>query len=700
MSATPIGVDPTPVSSEDAVRRQLDALANGECDHVTFLNNMKERFRFEPDDNWEVLSLLDQYYRRGKITLEVFRALKSGFAEYILGPQNSTPSPRVVTQPSTPSPQVIAPTLHTVVTPTPANPATAASSAPLASAPAASAAAAPAPAKASFFPSPFDTVPISAAAAAGASAAAAAPAPTREAHVGDVLRNRYRIEAIVAKGASGCVFEASDPYRLNQPPAGKRVAVKVMRTPDPRGVFMSQLRQEFHYLQMLSHPNIVRAFDFDRDGTLAFFTMELLHGVHLNRALQSRGGVALQRALALAIIRDIGAAIAYAHSRGVAHGDINPQNVFITMGGELRVLGFGAAHKLSPNTPAPEFEHASAFSDTHKYASCEVFQGTRPDASDDLYSLSCLAYLLLNGKHPFSERTSIEARAERLRPRRPARLTYRQWLTLRAGLQTDRNKRPTDVQAWLDAMELGGAARRLPAANELTETPADKPRRLRLAAGVVLIGAFLAGAYWLATNVEIPRTQPAAEPAAQDLAPTPPPAPPPVVSPPVRQAPPQAQTTTPRPSVKPPAPQPAAPAAPTSARAAAAPKTESSPASAAAAHAAPIAARVEMVADTLDALPTDTVVHVTVRRKGSLRGETGFTWWTESGTAKPGTDFAPVLPHVEHMQDGEASVVLTVRLIPMVRALSKGFYVGIEQADGGAQIGARALTQITLPATN
>src|SRR5580700_1405496 len=91
MSATqPIGVDPTPVSSEDAVRRQLDALANGECDHVTFLNNMKERFRFEPDDNWEVLSLLDQYYRRGKITLEVFRALKSGFAEYILGPRSAS----------------------------------------------------------------------------------------------------------------------------------------------------------------------------------------------------------------------------------------------------------------------------------------------------------------------------------------------------------------------------------------------------------------------------------------------------------------------------------------------------------------------------------------------------------------------------------------------------------------------------------
>jgi serine/threonine protein kinase len=126
---------------------------------------------------------------------------------------------------------------------------------------------------------------------------------------------------------------------------------------------------------------------------------------------------------------------------------------------------------------APDFEHASAVPDTHKYASCEVLQGNRPDASDDLYSLSCLAYLLLTGKHPFADLTSIEARAERLRARRPAGLTYRQWLTLRAGLQTDRKKRPSDVQAWLDGMESqGGAAKQLPAASDLTEAPADKSR--------------------------------------------------------------------------------------------------------------------------------------------------------------------------------------------------------------------------------
>jgi serine/threonine protein kinase len=778
MSATqPIGVDPTPANSEDAVRRQLDALANGEFDHHTFLNNMKERFRFEPDDNWEVLSLLDQYYRRGKISLEVFRALKSGFAEYILGPHTTS------------SPQVSAPTLHTVVTPAPASAAPAAP-APAAPAPAAAAAVAPAVPAAAPAPvvapapvaaaavapavpaaapapvapaAPVAAAPVAPAPIAPAAPAAAAPpvarapdatapvaraptapvppvppaffdtaaatstaaapvAPTREVHVGDVLRNRYRIEAIVAKGASGTVFEANDPHRLNLPPAGKRLAVKVLRTPDPRGAFLSQLRQEFQCLQQLSHPNIVRAFDFDRDGSLAFFTMELLNGMHLNRALHARSGVPLQRPHAFAIIRDVGAAVVYAHSRGVAHGDINPQNVFMTMGGEVRVLGFGAAHKLSANAPAPEFEQASAFSDTHKYASCEVFQGNRPDASDDLYSLSCLAYLLLKGKHPFSDCTSIEARAERLRPLRPAQLSYRQWRTLRAGLHTDRNKRPSDVQAWLDGMELRGAARRLPSPNELIETPAGKPRRLQFAvAAAALIVALIGGGIWLSTNLENPTSHPATEPAVEDLATpsltartpvatppaaSPPAAAPPTVQPPLRQTP--AQASAPRPVGGPPATAQvssrptAAPVAQSGVHTAAtpAPKTNAAPLSASAAHPVPVATRVEMAADTLDASPGDSAVHVTVRRKGSLRGETSFTWWTESGTAKPGTDFSPVLPHVQQMRDGESSMVLTVPVISTVRAQPKGFYVGIEGVDGGAQIGARALTQVTLPATN
>jgi hypothetical protein len=751
MSATrSIGVDHPGESGEEKVNRQLEALASGECDQITFLDAMKERFRFEPDENWEVLSLLDQFYRRGKIPADVYRAIKNGFAEYILGPQ------------------VAMPTLYEVATPTPApTPPAAPAARAMPAAPAPSSAFAPpaatrqaapahiaaAPAAAvpvaPVAPVPFATMPVAAAPAAPPPAFAEAPAPVltpaytftgaptqasaaarstaapvREVGIDDLLRDRYRVQAVLARGGSGTVYEVSDSYRSNLPPASKRLALKVPRTPDPRGNFLSQLRQEFHQLQHLSHPNIVRAFDFDRDGTLSFFTMELLNGVHLPQVLQAKGNQLLPRAHALAIIRDIGSAIAYAHSRGLVHGDINPQNVFITMAGEVRLLGFGAAHKLSAAAPAPEFERASPASETHRYASCEVFEGNRPTVADDVYSLSCLAYLLLKGKHPYKDTTSIEARATRLRPRRPAGLSYHQWRTLRAGLSTDAHKRPDSVQEWLDAMALvgpmalSGTAHRLPAANELIEAPADKPRRLKFVAAAAVVAALIGAGYWFSINSETPAPASAGETASEDL-----PAPPALTAATPAAAPTAAAPTVTAPVAAPPGAPPTAAAATTATPAtgilpavstppaaitpqhqppAAAPPrlAAAAPAAAAATARSSGTTRVEMAVDTVNASPNDSAIHVTLRRTGNLHGATSFVWWTESGTAKPGVDFSPVLPHVERMQDGEASRVLTVPLISTARAQPKGFYVGIESSDGGAQIGARSLTQITLPPTN
>jgi serine/threonine protein kinase len=688
MSAQPTGTNPPRGTSEDAVKRQLEALVSGECDHVAFLDAMKERFHLEPDENWEVLSMLDQYFRRGKISQEVFRAIKNGFAEYILGPQVARPTLQTVPAP--------APIQIPVPTPPAAVPAAPAAKA-MPAAPNHGATTSTAPAASAS----------SQAAVATARAGAAAP---REVRVGDALRDRFRIEAVLARGSSGTVYEISDAFRLNLPPSGKRLAAKLPRTPDPRGNFLGQLRNEFQQLQYLSHPNIVRAFDFDRDGSLSFFTMELLNGMHLPKILQANGAQLLPRAHALAIIRDVGSAIAYAHSRGVIHGDVNPQNVFITMAGEIRLLGFGAAHKLSAAVPTLEFERASAASDTQRYASCEVFEGDRPGAQDDIYSLSCLAYLLLTAKHPYAETTSVEARATRSRPRRPAGLSDQQWRTLRAGLSTDANKRPGSAREWLDAMELRGATPRLPSANDLIEPRVDKPRRLQFAAAAAAIAALIGGGYyWYVASIQKPTLPPLANESATADPGTPPAAvlPPPTAVSAQRQpaaAPAQAQAVAkPSPVAKPDAAQstqrPSAAAVPTVSAVAAASAAAPAAAAPTAAHVSGNA-RVEMAVDTMDALASDTAIHVTVHRKGNLHGVISFIWWTESGTAKPGVDFSPVLPHVEQMQDGESSTVLTVPLLSTVRAQSKGFYVGIEANEGGAQIGARSLTQITLPPTN
>ncbi len=108
------------------------------------------------------------------------------------------------------------------------------------------------------------------------------------------------------------------------------------------------------------------------------------------------------------------------------------------------------------------------------------------------------------------------------------------------------------------------------------------------------------------------------------------------------------------------------------------------------------APKVELAADTVDVPAGQPAAEVTVRRKGNLRGETSFTWWTESGTAKPGADFSAVVPQLAYFENGKSTVFLSIPLRNARHAQSKSFYVVIEQSPGGAPLGSRTLTLVTL----
>jgi hypothetical protein len=247
--------------------------------------------------------------------------------------------------------------------------------------------------------------------------------------------------------------------------------------------------------------------------------------------------------------------------------------------------------------------------------------------------------------------------------------------------------------------DLRDAAPRLPSVGEMIEahTPVSHQLVPIAAVGAAIIA--LGAAYWVATQngrrpAQAPTAQEAALPQpARSAGPTAPIA-----------ATPKASATTPSPAPVPvpvpaPLPPPAASAEPPPAKhaepsvAAAAP-----PLSRAAETPTPVAshARVEMATDTVEAPPGDHAVQVTVHRKGSLRGETRFNWWTESGTAKPGADFVAVVPRVERMEDGQASATLIVAVTDVLRAQPKSFYVVIDEAEGGAALSGRRLTMITL----
>ena len=760
------------MSGDGTALAWLDALVGGSCTPEEFLAAVDGQIHGNSNAAWELLSRLDQYYRRGKIKTDTFLMLKSRIEDSALdGDEDvgaslaatvaarlaATASPRShastqVTAPVRPSQTKVSPDSRTAAPQQTAAPRPAASpaaapqapaaqptapqatpyhaAAPQAAAPQATAspAAQPqaaAPQAAAYQSTAYQSAPPQAPAPVPQSTAHQAGAP-REVAIGDVLRNRYRVVGVLGRGGMGTVFEAMDEYRIDLPTTSQRLAVKVLHSAVAhREELLAELQREFQHLQLLSHPNVVRVHEFDRDGDIAFFTMEFLNGALLSKVLNARKGIALARAHALAIMRDSGAALAHAHARGVVHGDINPQNIFITNGGELRVLDFGASHKMLRDgwTLGGESWAREPVA-TPGYASCQLLEGQYPDARDDVFAFACVAYVLLSGRHPFPNRTAVEACAQNLRPPRPPGITSHQWSVLREGLRWEREQRPADIGEWLQRFDLAGAARQLPNLPLIVNAPMTPKLNLkRVAAGILVAGLLAAVGFWAVSNYDSLAQQITAwtgsarsavedtdklptvpRPVTADQAPAPAAAPPPAAPAPTTQAPPPASAAGSAPASRAnpalsalmAAPIPPAPSA--AGRPAVTPKavarTSAGDAAARTANAGPT--RIELAADTVDVQAPDTTATIEVHRKGNLHGDAPFTWWTESGTAKPGQDFTPVMPHEGQIESGSASVSLNVRVSGAPRTKPKSFYVVIDRTDSGPALAGRTLTMVTL----
>ena len=706
----------------EVVQAWLDALSTGACDEQEFLRAVEKLTRSSLDAGWDALALLDQYFRLGKIPAELFSSIKSRLGSQLIrsgssGEELSVPLPqRGAAEPSPPTPAPSAPAPPVRPAPLPsAVRAVAAQAAREAAAPPPSQLAAPPPSQPATQP-PWQTKPVTGVEPLRRST-------RREIAVGEVLRGRYVIKSVLGRGGTGMVFEAADLYRVDMPDGGQRVALKVLYGQIAgRPELLSELQREFQLLQSLSHPNIVRAHDMDRDGDIAFFTMEYLRGLSLTGVLAARNQVRFERRHALAIIRDVGHAVAHAHSRAVVHGDLNPGNIFITNEGEIRVLDFGAA-RVSREGPATSSSDRTPVA-TPRFASPQVLDGQQSDARDDVYSLACLSYVLLSGRHPFGQKTALGAQEQRLRPSRPGGLSWKEWRALRAGLAFDRERRPSDVMQWLDAFDWSKAAARLPPLLTLVRVPPrSRPRWAVPALSTAAVLAALAAALWASGYLDLGRRMPwsaSGDSETQSDAPPPQtdgsstaaqPAPPthsidaqatpPVqATPSARSAPvppavraavpttPPAPATTPGPTSPP-------PATPANARTQLAASSRS--AGAVEASALP-RSRIELAADTIDVPLTDPAARIIVRRRGSLQGDATFTWWTESGTAKPGQDFIAVSPHQEVIEDGKNSVSLFIPVVgDATRQQPKSFYVVINDPGPGVTLGARTLTMVTIP---
>jgi serine/threonine protein kinase len=279
--------------------------------------------------------------------------------------------------------------------------------------------------------------------------------PGQELTVGVVLKDRFVLKDIIGKGGMGAVFKALDLRKVEANDREPYVALKVLNQDfrdDP--IFLIGLQRETKRAQTLSHPNIITVYDFDRDGTYVFMTMEFLEGKPLNRFIHDYpDGMPFKKAWPL--IESMGAALAYAHKKNIVHSDFKPGNVFVTKQNEPKVLDFGIATAIN----RPEGGDATVFnardlgSMTPAYASLEQILYLPPDPRDDIYALACVAYELLTGKHPYGRLSAEKALELNLQPKPIPGLKGKQWKALQRGLAFKQADRIGSVAEFLKLLQ-------------------------------------------------------------------------------------------------------------------------------------------------------------------------------------------------------------------------------------------------------
>lgn len=281
-------------------------------------------------------------------------------------------------------------------------------------------------------------------------------APDRMKGVGDTLNGRFVLEECIGFGGMGTVYKALDLRKLEASDRKPYIAIKVLNVQfrgHPKSLIA--LQREARKAQTLAHPNIVTVYDFDRDGSVVYLTMEYLTGKSLSQTLRMPGFTGMPYAQALHIVSGITKALAYAHERGFVHCDLKPANVFLTDKGEVKVIDFGIARvfrKSEEDVEATVFDAGSLGGLTPAYASPEMLEHLVPDPRDDIYALACITYELLTGRHPFDRVSATQARSAGIRPQRPKNLGHKQWRALKAALSFERETRTPTVTRFLQEM--------------------------------------------------------------------------------------------------------------------------------------------------------------------------------------------------------------------------------------------------------
>jgi len=258
------------------------------------------------------------------------------------------------------------------------------------------------------------------------------------------LAERYELIKVLGSGGCSIVYLAID-HQVREHHISPYVAIKVLRpelhyAPEVLCAF----QQEYSKAQRLIDPAVVKIHDFHQEEETAFLVMEALEGRTLGQLFRQYVGCGVPMTWSFLIIEQLLAAVRAIHRKQWIHYDLKPGNLLLSkQDNRLKILDVGLACEQKKNIQALPLEAI-----TPAYASLEMLQGAPADQRDDIYSVACVIYELLSGKHPFDRLSASQACKANKIPEPIPGLTQRQWKVLKKALAFYREDRLPSIEAF------------------------------------------------------------------------------------------------------------------------------------------------------------------------------------------------------------------------------------------------------------
>ena len=221
---------------------------------------------------------------------------------------------------------------------------------------------------------------------------------------GVLFGERYEILGVLGQGGMGAVYKARDRE------LDRLIALKVIRpelATDP--AILQRFKQELILSRNITHKNVVRIYDLGEAEGIRFISMEYVDGEDLRTILRREGKLSPKDAIA--VVEQVCRALDSAHSEGVIHRDLKPQNIMRDKHGRIVVMDFGLARSLGDSG----LTQTGAIVGTMEYMSPEQALGGTLDQRSDIFSVGLIFYELLTGKAPYEADTAIASLMKRTR---------------------------------------------------------------------------------------------------------------------------------------------------------------------------------------------------------------------------------------------------------------------------------------------